>query len=82
MTDAFGYAPAGPVSSVVGVQVAEAKHADTLEPAVLVRIRLDESEAFVLQPDGRLTVALGLEMAEDLAAELVRWAPRAREKSL
>ena len=69
--DGFGYTPET-LQTVVGVQVGEAKEADTLVPAVSVWVRVETNE--------RLGFALTPALADSLADELKRWAERARQK--
>ncbi|MPY95010.1 MAG: hypothetical protein GEV08_18715 [Acidimicrobiia bacterium] len=72
--EGFGYhADARVVGELTGVQVAEAKHPDTLEPRVVLYLRPvpdAEQVGFAMPP----------EIADQLADELKRWAQRARDK--
>jgi hypothetical protein len=69
----FGYRELGNVTAPSAVHTAAGKHADTLEPVVVVFFRHDgEEEAlgFALSPDS----------AEDLAEHISATARRARQK--
>jgi hypothetical protein len=72
--EAFGYRQDDAAQlKVWSAQVVEGKETDTLMPAVVLKIRVEEDGpqvGFVLSVDG----------AESLADELKRWAARAREK--
>lgn len=73
--EAFGYTHEERLRPIYSMQLAEAKHPDTLAPVVVMRVRLGEGEEphrFALHPDD----------ADVLADELRRWAQRAREKDL
>lgn len=74
-SEAFGYDHEERFQPVYSMQVAEAKHPETLAPTVVIWLRPNEGEEpyrFALDPDG----------ADALADELKRWAQRAREKDL
>jgi hypothetical protein len=84
MTDAFGYRPElGPSAEVVGVQVAEGKRPDTLQPVVFVYLRfaMDDADDFayielpkatdIELPDGvAVTAQLALPLSLDQAESL------------
>jgi hypothetical protein len=77
--DAFGYRPAWghqPISRYV----AEGKNPNTLQPVVLVSFLFASSEVLTPDDEGRVAIAMSPKDADDLAAELTRWAVRAREK--
>lgn len=73
MSDAFGYSNDPRVADVYGIQVAEGKRKDTLEPVVVIYFRASEDEE-------QVGFAVPLDMAENLVGELQRWTVRAREK--
>lgn len=71
--EAFGYRWELLLGVARSVQVSEAKDPDTLQPHVVIWVRVGEDEqqhGIALPPDG----------ADALAIELTRWAQRAREK--
>jgi hypothetical protein len=71
--DEFGYRRDPRVRELHGVQVAEGKHSETLQPIIVLYVREDE--------DGeQIGYALPVDIAEGLAGELARWVRRAREK--
>ncbi len=72
--EGFGYRPDPQiVGELAGVHVAEAKHPETLQPRVVLYVRP--------APDAeKVGFAMTPELADQLAAELIRWAQRAREK--
>ena len=73
-SDAFGYRNDDRIlGEAITVQVAEAKEPNTLQPKVLAYFRFE--------PDGKqIGIALHPRLADELAAELTRWAARARER--
>ncbi|HWL44123.1 MAG TPA: hypothetical protein VNQ73_14370 [Ilumatobacter sp.] len=74
--DAFGYSNPQHVHEPVGVQVAEGKHANTLEPRVLIFLRWTREQP----THERDIIGLAPDQADFLADQLHQWAARAREK--
>ena len=73
MSDELGYElPDDSQTSVIGAQVGETKHPDTLAPGVVLWLRFPD--------ESRHACMLSVELAEQLSAELARWATRARDK--
>lgn len=74
MSGDFGYTEEPDIGTLLSTEVSEGKHGETLQPVVVLSIRANEA------PAERFRVAMPPDAADHLAAELQRWAARAREK--